>query len=705
MITLCGEASCICNLEGVGLHDCPPAPELPPGFAPLVRREDGQLVFVWVHQGKAVLDGEETIRELWAQHGPAIAAAAADADDEGLEMDSDVFEDTFRFFRIKVGELAAHQERVRAEIGAVASAGAAAAAVLRDQSDTTGSIPSQLPPLANLADDKTFPVDASGSELGAPSAKDARPPPPHAAASPRWKSSDAGAASRLPKRVGAELEGPMESGWKRRKQLQLLGLERKRPTQYEPHEPRGGQRQARVSPEKSAGAAGEEGDAPRSGRSGAVAAGSTATASPGVGLRTVAGAGSIIEVKFGKRWFRGWLVRFVKRTRCWVAKFDDGEVLSDIRLTEPDVRVVLPRADPKSQRPQLKPESESESEPERAAPPASSAQAARRGPSVPPVQRHDSTEAPVIVKKRLGRPPNWSKGLPGGAGRHPVGGGGWAGHVRKVPAGTAQHVEPVLVRPAVTGRWAGHVSATDIHQVVPTGRAQSVEAGAEEGGEEGGAVRPAVAGRWDVRKTGFVQKVVPDGKAEGDDGRKTGGRWAGHVKKADVQQDVPAEKAQSVEPEASETSSSSTPPVDTDASEAAAEERRAEEVVARMKPAAPVAAEGEAMVPMVCQHNASTALKRREQKTFGQILKCIGKRVYEVDANGHCLFLAVVHQMETSGEHYTVPSLRSSVADFMRLNAEILKGHLSADDFAQRIEDIECRHPRNHNPSTLKPNP
>lgn len=41
----------------------------------------------------------------------------------------------------------------------------------------------------------------------------------------------------------------------------------------------------------------------------------------------------------------------------------------------------------------------------------------------------------------------------------------------------------------------------------------------------------------------------------------------------------------------------------------------------------------------------------------------------------------------------------------MRLNAEILKGHLSADDFAQRIEDIECRHPRNHNPSTLKPNP
>jgi hypothetical protein len=95
--------------------------------------------------------------------------------------------------------------------------------------------------------------------------------------------------------------------------------------------------------------------------------------------------------------------------------------------------------------------------------------------------------------------------------------------------------------------------------------------------------------------------------------------------------------------------------------------------------------------PWVCRHAALKPGRKREICTFAKVLQALGRRVHEVDADGHCLFLAVAHQLGMWGVSETVSSLRRLVADFMRQYADILRGHLSGEAFSQSILDIECR--------------
>jgi hypothetical protein len=95
--------------------------------------------------------------------------------------------------------------------------------------------------------------------------------------------------------------------------------------------------------------------------------------------------------------------------------------------------------------------------------------------------------------------------------------------------------------------------------------------------------------------------------------------------------------------------------------------------------------------PWVCRHAALKPGRKREICTFAKVLQALGRRVHEVDADGHCLFLAVAHQLGMWGVSQTVSSLRRLVADFMRQYADILRGHLSGEEFSQSILDIECR--------------
>jgi uncharacterized C2H2 Zn-finger protein len=64
-------------------------------------------------------------------------------------------------------------------------------------------------------------------------------------------------------------------------------------------------------------------------------------------VRFDAGAyGSTVEVRFDGEWYRGRLVELVSGSDVWGVAFEDGDWAEDVRLGDPDVRYVLARREP-----------------------------------------------------------------------------------------------------------------------------------------------------------------------------------------------------------------------------------------------------------------------------------------------------------------------------------------------------------------------
>jgi hypothetical protein len=106
-LTLCGAASCICREEGAPIHDGPCVPELPAGFSPLVLRHGNELAFFWVKDGQAEPDDGAAIQRMWEKHATEVASGMSASGPSGCEdMDAQEFEDSFRFYRVRVRAIA-----------------------------------------------------------------------------------------------------------------------------------------------------------------------------------------------------------------------------------------------------------------------------------------------------------------------------------------------------------------------------------------------------------------------------------------------------------------------------------------------------------------------------------------------------------------------------------------------------------------------